>query len=379
MPTPEYFIGLLSGTSIDGIDCVLVDFSPTPPRLINTISHPIPAALRQDLLFLCQDQSISLRLLGETDVGLGRVFAEAVNLLLVKTELKPSDIIAVGSHGQTIKHHPHGAYQFTMQIGDPSTISELTGITTIADFRSKDMAAGGQGAPLTPLFHQGYFGSEIVRRAVLNIGGIANISLLSLDSESPLTGFDTGPGNVLMDSWISLKKGLPFDRNGEWAATGLPHAELLERLMKESFLALPPPKSTGRELFNLPWLMTKLEGLGPITDVGIQSTLLEFTARTIAQSTDWSSRKIEEIIVCGGGAYNTALLQRLQMLIAPVKVISSEQAGLAPDWVEGVAFAWMARKTWLGEAIDCRGVTGARHPCLLGAIYRSESDTRKGI
>ncbi|MDO8273514.1 MAG: anhydro-N-acetylmuramic acid kinase [Gammaproteobacteria bacterium] len=377
MPTPEYFIGLLSGTSIDGIDCVLVDFSQTPPHLVATHSHSVPASLRQNLLLLCQDQSISLRLLGETDIALGRLFAEAVNTLLAKSELKPADIIAIGSHGQTIQHHPQGSHQFTMQIGDPNTISAMTGITTIADFRRKDMAAGGQGAPLTPLFHQGYFGTGTARRAVLNIGGIANISLLSVDAESPLIGFDTGPGNVLMDSWINLKSGLPFDRSGAWAQSGTVDSTLLERLMSEDFFTLPAPKSTGRELFNLPWLIGKLIELEPIADADVQATLLEFTAQTIAQSTNWRSRKIEELIVCGGGAYNTALLQRLRALMAPVRVISSDEAGLAPDWVEGVAFAWMARKTWLGEAIDCRSVTGARHPCILGGIYRSEADGKR--
>lgn len=377
MPAPEYFIGLLSGTSIDGVDCALVDFSQAPPRLVATHSHPVPASLRQNLLLLCQDQSISLRLLGKTDVALGRLFAEAVNTLLAKCRLKPAEIIAIGSHGQTIQHHPQGSHQFTMQIGDPNTISAMTGITTIADFRRKDMAAGGQGAPLTPLFHQGYFGTGTARRAVLNIGGIANISLLSVDAETPLIGFDTGPGNVLMDSWINLKKGLPFDRNGAWAHSGTVESTLLESLMSDDFFALPAPKSTGRELFNLPWLTAKLAEVGPIVDVDVQTTLLEFTAQTIAQSTDWQSRKIEELIVCGGGAYNTALLQRLRALTAPIRVIPSDAAGLAPDWVEGVAFAWMARKTWLGEAIDCRSVTGSRHPCILGGIYRSEADGQK--
>lgn len=377
MPAPEYFIGLLSGTSIDGVDCTLVDFSQTPPYLAATHSQSIPSSLRQNLLLLFQDQSISLKLLGETDIALGRLFAEAVVALLAKCELKPEDIIAIGSHGQTIQHHPNGSHQFTMQIGDPNTISEMTGITTIADFRRRDMAAGGQGAPLTPMFHQGYFSAGTARRAVLNIGGIANISLLSANEETPLIGFDTGPGNVLMDSWINLKKGLPFDRNGAWALCGTVKDKLLDRLISEDFFAMPAPKSTGRELFNLDWLIRNLAEVEPIEDVDVQATLLEFTAQTVAQSTDWHSRKIEELIVCGGGAYNTALMSRLGALIAPVRVISSDEAGLAPDWVEGVAFAWMARKTWLGEAIDCRSVTGARHPCILGGIYRSEADDKR--
>ncbi len=378
MPAPEYFIGLLSGTSIDGVDCALVDFSQTPPHLVATHSQLIPHSLREDLLLLCQqDQATSLRSLGETDIALGRLFAEAANTLLAKCRLKPSHIIAIGSHGQTIQHHPIGPHQFTMQIGDPNTISALTGITTVADFRRKDMAAGGQGAPLTPLFHQGYFATGHTNRAVLNIGGIANISLLSVDAETPLIGFDTGPGNVLMDSWINLKRSLPFDRNGAWARDGAVDSTLLQLLMSEDFFALPAPKSTGRELFNLRWLTEKLAKMRPIVDVDVQATLLEFTAQTVIQSTDWHSRKIEELIVCGGGAHNAALLQRIRTLMAPIRVISSDEAGLAPDWVEAVAFAWMARKTWLGEAIDCRSVTGARHPCILGGIYRSEADGQR--
>lgn len=378
MPAPEYFIGLLSGTSMDGVDCALVDFSQTPPSLVATHSQSIPASMRDNLLHLCQQtQTSSLRLLGETDIALGRVFAEAVSALLSKCKLKPADITAIGSHGQTIQHHPLGPNQFTMQIGDPNTISAMTGITTVADFRRKDMAAGGQGAPLTPMFHQEYFGIGSVRRAVLNIGGIANVSLLSVGTESPLIGFDTGPGNVLMDTWIDLKRGASFDRNGAWAQSGAVNITLLESLMREDFFSLPAPKSTGRELFNLSWLTAKLGNLAPISDVDVQATLLEFTAQTIAQSTDWHSRKIEELIVCGGGAYNTALLQRIRALLAPVRVMSSDEAGLPANWVEGVAFAWMARKTWLGEAIDCRSVTGARQPCILGGIYRSETDGRR--
>lgn len=372
MPAPEYFIGLLSGTSIDGIDSVLVDFSKTPPTLVATHTEPISAALRADILTLCADHSISLTLLGETDTALGRIFAHAAINLLQKCSVATTEIVAIGSHGQTVKHHPKGESQFTLQIGDPNCISELTGIPTVADFRRKDMAAGGQGAPLTPVFHQSFFASDKQRKAVLNIGGIANISLLE-HAHHPLIGFDTGPGNVLMDSWINFKQGTAYDKNGDWASCGTSNSELLDSMMREPFLSLPFPKSTGRELFNLPWLESHLAQHPVSADQDVQATLLEFTAQTIANSAKWGEEEIEELIVCGGGANNEALMLRLRALLSPIAVLSSAEAGLSPDWVEGVAFAWMARKTWRGEAIDCRSVTGARHPCLLGGIYKAES------
>lgn len=372
MSNPEYFIGLLSGTSIDGIDCVLVDFSQTPPILVSSHTEPLSTTLRDNILTLCADRAISLTLLGETDIALGRNFAHGAISLLQKCNLVAADIVAIGSHGQTVKHHPKGENQFTLQIGDPNTISELTGIATVADFRRKDMAAGGQGAPLTPLFHQSFFANDKCRNAVLNIGGIANVSLLR-HNDQPLIGFDTGPGNVLMDSWINLIQGAAYDDNGGWAKSGKCNPQLLEAMMQEAFLALPAPKSTGRELFNLPWLENHLTQYQTISNVDVQATLLEFTAQTIANSVDWRKEKVEEVIVCGGGAHNDALMERLAALLSPVAVKSSAEAGLSPDWVEGVAFAWMAKKTWLGEAIDCQSVTGARHPCILGAIYKAEN------
>ncbi|MDP1932144.1 MAG: anhydro-N-acetylmuramic acid kinase [Gammaproteobacteria bacterium] len=376
MPTPQYFIGLLSGTSIDGVDCILADFSGTKPSLLATHSEPIPKTLRDNILTLCADRALSLVLLGETDVALGRVFSHAVNNLLKKANLTTSDIMAIGSHGQTVKHHPAGPDAFTLQIGDPNTISQCTGITTIADFRRKDMAVGGQGAPLAPLFHQAYFHDDAVRRAVLNIGGIANISLLKHDLQNDLIGFDNGPGNVLMDSWINLKQDLPYDRAGQWAASGSPHPDLLSRLLDEPYFALPFPKSTGRELFNLDWLQRKLVGFEDVSDADVQATLLELTALSIAQSIDWTSRGIQEIAVCGGGSHNKTLLGRLSKLLPDIKVFSSAELGLSPDWVEGMAFAWMASKTWKGEAIDCRSVTGARKPCILGGIYLAENGSK---
>lgn len=376
MPSPQYFIGLLSGTSIDGVDCVLADFAHPRPILVATHSEPIPQALRNALLKLCADKQLSLLDLGETDVAAGRIFAAAVINLLEKCGVHARDIVAIGCHGQTVKHHPNAKNAFTLQIGDPNTITHLTGITTIADFRRKDMAAGGQGAPLAPLFHQSYFLDNGVRRAVLNIGGIANISLLKHDTHSELVGFDSGPGNVLMDSWISLKQGLPYDAGGQWAASGSVHPGLLARLLDEPYFALPFPKSTGRELFNIDWLQGRLADFAAISDADVQTTLLELTARSIVQAADWTSRGVHEVAVCGGGAHNAALLRRLAQLLPEIRIFSSAELGLSPDWVEGMAFAWMASKTWKGEPIDCRSVTGASKPCILGGIYLAETGSR---
>jgi anhydro-N-acetylmuramic acid kinase len=372
MSAHEYFIGLLSGTSVDGIDAVVVDFAVTPPRLIATHSEPFPDDLRTNILELCSGKPVSLVNLGETDVALGRLFAQATNALLSKAGLSAGEILAIGSHGQTVMHHPQGKYPFTLQIGDPNTIACLTGISTVADFRRKDMAAGGQGAPLAPLFHQDFFGNSANARAVLNVGGIANITLLASPSRARTLGFDTGPGNVLMDSWINATRGLAYDNDGQWAASGKVSQALLDALMTEPYLQRPAPKSTGRELFNLAWLRARLEGIAPMADEDVQATLLAFTARSIAQSVDWTSNGIQEVIVCGGGARNGALMKALQSSIPETKVLSSATAGLAPDWVEGVAFAWMARKAWLGEAIATGSVTGATRPCILGGIYENE-------
>jgi len=369
----EYFVGLLSGTSIDGIDAVLVDFASVAPKLLAVHSEPIPDKLRSDILRLCSREPVALQLLGETDTAMGRLFATAVNNLLRKANLKPCDILAIGSHGQTVMHHPFGDNRFTMQIGDPNTIAYLTQISTVADFRRKDMAAGGQGAPLAPLFHQDFFGNGNKRRAVLNIGGIANITLLQSDSQPDIVGFDTGPGNVLMDSWIKLKRNLAYDHAGQWASSGKVHSELLNLLLEEPYLAQPKPKSTGRELFNMAWLERRLSQLEEIRDEDVQASLLEFTARSIINSVAWRAGGVEEIIVCGGGAHNAALMASLQRLLPDLHIVSSARAGLDPDWVEGVAFAWMARKAWMGEAIATASVTGARRACILGGIYENEA------
>ncbi|MGJ8689284.1 MAG: anhydro-N-acetylmuramic acid kinase [Gammaproteobacteria bacterium] len=373
MSTHEYFIGLLSGTSIDGVDCVVVDFAQTPPALVGTHSEPIPAPLHQKIHALCADDTVSLIDLGETDVALGRVFANAVKQLLNKSNLNRRDILAIGSHGQTIKHHPTGQNRFTLQIGDPNTISYLTGICTIADFRRKDMAAGGQGAPLAPLFHQSYFSDPHSRCAVLNLGGIANISLLA-HKGLELIGFDTGPANVLMDGWINAKKNLPYDDQGQWARTGTVDQALLHALLEEPYFQLSPPKSTGRELFNMRWLQAHLGNFPLVRDEDVQATLLEYTAMSVVNSVDWETAKINALFVCGGGARNSYLMERLQALLTPVTVSSSSAANLDPQWVEGFLFAWLARNAWYGDPVDARSVTGSAQVTILGGVYEADSD-----
>ena len=373
MSAHEYFIGLLSGTSIDGVDCALVDFAQTPPALVATHSMAIPTLLRESILRLCSDEKVSLIELGETDIALGRVFASAVNQLLAKCAVSKQQVLAIGSHGQTIKHHPCGENRFTQQIGDPNTIAFLTDICTITDFRRKDMAAGGQGAPLAPLFHQSFFANLAGRRAILNLGGIANISLLR-HGELPLLGFDTGPSNVLMDSWINAKQELPFDKDGQWARSGTAHQDLLAALLEEPYLHVPAPKSTGRELFNTAWLGEKLSHFGAIEDADVQATLLEFTARSVSNSVDWQGEQIVALYACGGGAKNVYLMERLQQLIAPVPVASSAEANLDPQWVESMTFAWFARNAWYGDPVDTRSVTGAQKICIHGAIYEALPD-----
>jgi anhydro-N-acetylmuramic acid kinase len=372
MASEQYFIGILSGTSMDAVDTVLADFSQKPPALICTHSEPLPDCLHRNILALCEDKPVSLRILGETDINIGKVFAEAVNNLLIKADIVPERIIAIGSHGQTVQHQPEAEPPFTLQLGDPNTIAELTGITTVADFRRKDVAAGGQGAPLTPVFHQAFFACEDKQRVVLNLGGIANISILNHADNSGLKGFDTGPANVLMDSWIHLKKGLRFDADGDWAAQGSISHILLTELLNEPYLHAPPPKSTGRELFNLSWLERKLENMPDLSAVDVQATLLEYTAQTVCRSIMQAAPDCSEVIVCGGGAHNGTLMNRLQEILAKCTVLSTDAVGLAADWVEAMAFAWLAEQTMKKQPVDCSGVTGARHACILGGVYYSE-------
>lgn len=362
------YLGLMSGTSADGIDAAVVDFSQTQPRLIATHYDPYSPTLRKKILDLCESGENEIERLAELDVLLGKQFAHAANTLLKNQAISFKDIKAIGSHGQTIRHYPHR--QFTLQIGDPNIIAAETGITTIADFRRKDLAYGGQGAPLVPAFHQTIFLSEKINRVIVNIGGIANITLLACNVREAIIGFDTGPGNTLLDAWIQFHLKQPHDKDGAWATQGTVQPDLLERLLADHYFQLAPPKSTGREYFNLLWLQKQLDELGvKISPADVQATLAELTARTILMSI----RKYRfdcEILVCGGGVHNHFLMQRLQQLAEPqFTVTSTDKYGVDPDWVEAMAFAWLARQTMQKKTGNLPSVTGAKQAVVLGGVY----------
>lgn len=368
MAAPSYFVGLISGTSIDGIDCALVDFSTDNPQLIAAHCHPYPIALREEILRLCTGGQVSLSELGQTDVKIGRYFAAATQELLRSAGIAPEQINAIGSHGQTVWHQPDGDSPFTMQLGDANTIAQRTGITTIADLRGRDMAAGGQGAPLAPLLHRAIFSSPNVDRVVINIGGISNIT--SLPRDGNCLAFDTGPGNVLMDYWIGKHRNQNYDQNGDWAASGQFNLTLLNALLDETYFNKPIPKSTGRELFNGDWLEAKISQCQfEIAPEDVQATLLTLTATSIVSALNSISTP-QEIYVCGGGTHNAALMNEITKIASDISVSSTSELGVDPDWVEAIAFAWMARETLAGRAIDTRAFTGASEPVILGGIYK---------
>ncbi|HWV15360.1 MAG TPA: anhydro-N-acetylmuramic acid kinase [Cellvibrio sp.] len=369
MSGPAYYIGLMSGTSADAVDVVAVDFEGQKPHLIGSHSAPLPHSLRQQIYGLATPSYSEIDSLGELDQALGELFASTINELLAKYQLPHSSIAAIGSHGQTIRHRPPPRpLPFTLQIGDPNVIAERTGITTIADFRRRDMAAGGQGAPLVPAFHRDAFQSSDGDRVIVNIGGMANITWLP--KQGAATGFDTGPGNVLMDAWILKNQQKNYDADGAWAASGKPDPALLTQLLKHPFLSLPPPKSTGREAFNLEWLESEIRQLArPVSAEDIQMTLLALTATSIADCISSLTTGPCEIIVCGGGAYNSRLLAELQQLLPGGAVVSSASLGIAPDRVEAIAFAWLAKQTLNRQSGNLSAVTGAQREVILGGIY----------
>lgn len=365
----ELYIGLMSGTSMDAVDAVLVDFSDNT-RLEGTYSLPMPVDLRRRLIRLCQQSTDEIEHMGQADGELGELFASAVQELLRNTGRQASEIRAIGSHGQTIRHRPQSRPPFTLQIGNPSIIAERTGITVVCDFRRRDMAAGGEGAPLVPAFHAGLFGHHKVGRVILNLGGIANITVLPAQRSDEIYGFDTGPANILMDAWSQLKQNKAFDAEGKWAASGDTCQDLLTRMLSHPFFSRPAPKSTGREEFNLEWLQSELASLQrPISDADVQATLLELTARSVADAITGSPLQKGELLICGGGVANTALWHRLEELLPAWRLHSTADFGLAPTWVEATAFAWLARQNLLGLPGNLPAVTGASGPRILGAIY----------
>jgi len=365
-------IGLISGTSTDAVDAALVDLTPKGVELVASHSEAIPGDIAAELRTVIDSPHIDRAMFWQLDVRVGRLFADAAMNLLAEAGVEPSRVRAIGSHGQTVYHAPDGDYPSTVQIGDPNVIAERTGITTVADLRRRDMAAGGQGAPLATAFHAAMLRSDECTRVVLNIGGIANLTLLPADAEQPVIGFDTGPGNTLMDVWIQRIRGAAIDGDGVWARSGRCHRRLLELLETDPYFALPVPKSTGRELYNLPWLdqyLARLEEMPHPEDV--QRTLCELTVASVAKAIAAHAAQAREVLVCGGGVHNGFVMERLADTLRPVEVRSTESIGFDPDWVEAMTFAWLAGRTLDGLAGNLPSVTGASHPVILGAVYKS--------
>lgn len=361
------YIGLMSGTSMDGIDAALMRFGDHSCETLATHSEPYPLELQQRLRVAAADPDrLSVDTIGSLDQWVGECFRDASLALLATAHTDACEIAAIGSHGQTIRHRPQAERPFTMQIGDPNVIVNGTGITTVADFRRRDVAAGGQGAPLAPAFHAWLFGKTSNHRVVLNIGGFANITVLPPGGAA--TGFDTGPGNALMDAWIRRHRGSDFDDRGSWATSGKENAGLLARLLDDPYFYTPPPKSTGFEYFNLGWLERHL-GTASAGPADVQATLLGLTATSIRDAIRCHVPQTTNIVVCGGGVHNAALMTRLSIELAPAKIVSTKTLGLDPDWVEAAAFAWLARQTMLGLPGNLPAVTGARCPEILGGIY----------
>ncbi len=366
----DLYIGLISGTSIDGIDAGLYKITGSPEsehaELLAHHAHPYPATIHDEILALSSPGNNEIDRMGDLDHQLGHLFADAANTLLLSAEVSADEIAAIGSHGQTIRHRPTSSTPFTLQIADANIIAHATGIPTVADLRRHDMAAGGQGAPLATAFHRAIFHSAQVKRAVINIGGIANISVLENDASATL-GYDTGPGNVLMDGWIKTHLGKDFDEGGSWAQSGKIDSALLNSLLNHPYLREAPPKSTGREDFNADYLNTLLTAYGTITAEDVQATLCEFTAMSIAQAV--SQHQCSEVYICGGGARNTFLLSRLATHLSPVSVETTQALGVHADWVEAGLCAWLAKRRLQGLAGNLPSVTGASSEVVLGGLY----------
>jgi anhydro-N-acetylmuramic acid kinase len=363
----DYYIGLMSGTSMDGIDAVITSFDETGVNMVATHERPYAETLRHALLkAVATPVDQPLDNIGSLDRQVGECFRDATIEILEESGVAASEIRAIGSHGQTVRHQPDAVTPYTLQIGNPGLIAAGTGITTIADFRSADIAAGGQGAPLVPPFHQWLFGSANTDRAILNIGGIANITALKCDGSSVI-GFDTGPGNTLLDRWVHKHRKKSFDRNGDWAATGTCIVDLLEHLMSFDYFGLQPPKSTGLEDFNLEWLQSY--GVASYDPADVQATLSELTARSVSDAIMRFAPQTAELFVCGGGAHNEDILLRLARLLPDTIIDTTEVVGLHPDWVEATAFAWLAMRTMNGQTGNLPSVTGATREVVLGTIH----------
>jgi anhydro-N-acetylmuramic acid kinase len=364
LKVPAYYIGIMSGTSLDGVDAVLASFHDGKPHLLCSTYQPYDDSLRAQLLALNSPDTDELHRAATVGNELSRRYAAAVAELLEQSGTGPSAVAAIGCHGQTVRHRPDLGY--TIQLGNPALLAELTCISVIADFRSRDVAAGGQGAPLVPAFHQAIFASATPKdRAIVNIGGISNITCLP--ATGPILGFDCGPGNLLMDAWASRNLGTAYDEDGAWAASGHYLPDLLRQFLSHPFFQLPPPKSTGRDDFHLQWLDSQLPpGLDP---ADVQATLLELTAASISGAVERHCPTAGEVFVCGGGAHNGALLRALARRLPGRHLGLTDELGVHADWVEALAFAWLARQTVKGRPGNLPQVTGARGERILGAIY----------
>ena len=360
------YIGVMSGTSLDGLDIALVELEArTSIKLLANHYIPMPEAMRTEILGLCSSGADEIARSAIAENRWVELAAQGIAALLELQQLTARDIRAIGSHGQTIRHEP--AQGFTVQIGNPALLAELTNICVVGDFRRRDVAAGGQGAPLVPAFHEALFADSPGNRAILNVGGFSNLSLIN--PTNPVSGFDCGPGNVLLDAWIQEQCGELYDRNGEWAASGAVDTRLLQVLLQDPFFQTKGPKSTGREVFNLAWLKHHLLSLPSIYPQNVQATLLELTASTIAQSLQTAQPHTDELLVCGGGAHNAALMARLASLLVHTQVSSTLTKGVDPDWVEAMAFAWLAHCCLENIPANRPSVTGARGLRVLGGIY----------
>jgi anhydro-N-acetylmuramic acid kinase len=368
MPSRQIYIGLISGTSLDGVDAVVVRFEGDHPHLLASHHEPYPAGLKQDIRALCLPGYDEIDRLGRLDRLVAEVFANAAQCALDSSGLAREAVVAIGCHGQTVRHRPEQTPSFTLQICDPNTLVEMTGITTVADFRRRDMAAGGQGAPLVPAYHKALFQQEGKSTIVLNLGGIANITCLPADGSLPIKGYDTGPANTLLDSWAERHTGTCFDDRGTWARSGTIHPRLLDRLLDETYFRLPGPKSTGTETFNLNWLSVKLGDL-KISAADVQATLVELTVQTVADAIVREGFGSAQLLICGGGVHNDYLLERLALQLEGCHLSSTQAYGVEPDWVEAITFAWLAKRTLSGLSGNLPSVTGATKDLILGGIY----------
>ena len=369
------YVGVMTGTSMDGLDVAVIEANAAQPIIIAGETLPLPAHLAQSLVDLIAPGANEIDRLGAADAALGEFIGQSVFECLDRWQIAPSDVRAIGSHGQTVRHRPDTATPFTMQIGDPSRIAEITGIDTVADFRRRDMAAGGQGAPLAPLFHDALFRDRVRQRVVVNIGGIANATMLPAGTDA-ITGFDSGPGNALLDIWSAHCIAEPFDRDGAWAASGHLSEDLLRVLQRDPFVHATPPKSTGKETYHLDYIerackAATAESRAGLAMADVQATLAEFTAWSIAHAVGRWGLPDGDLVVCGGGRHNHDLMARVARRLADFRLATSDEFGVDGDALEAAAFAWFAYRTLSGKASNAPTVTGARGSRVLGAVHKA--------